>query len=139
MVANQELFLLAPIGALAALFFAVLFFRTMKKADAGTERMQEIAGYVKEGAQAYLSQQYKVVSVFFGFAFLFFLFLAFVLKVQSPWVPFAFITGGFFSGLAGYIGMKTATLASVRTTQAARTSLNKALQIAFRSGSEELC
>ena len=135
MVANQGLFLLAPFGALAALFFAVLFFRSMKKADAGTERMQAIAGYVKEGAQAYLSQQYKVVSIFFGFAFLFFIFLAFVLKVQSPWVPFAFITGGFFSGLAGYIGMKTATLASVRTTQAARTSLNKALQIAFRSGS----
>ena len=135
MVANQGFFLLAPIGALVALFFAVLFFRNMKKQDAGTEQMKKIAGYVKEGAQAYLAQQYKVVAIFFGFAFLFFLFLAFILKVQSPWVPFAFITGGFFSGLAGFIGMKTATLASVRTTQAARTSLNKALQIAFRSGS----
>ncbi len=96
--------------------------------------MTEIAEHVRQGAKAYLAQQYKVVAIFFAFAFVFFAFLAFVLKVQSPWVPFAFITGGFFSGLAGYIGMNTATLASVRTTNAARTSLNDALKISFRSG-----
>jgi K(+)-stimulated pyrophosphate-energized sodium pump len=132
---NHFLFLMAPLGAVAALLFAFIFFRNMKKEDPGNERMQTIAGYVKEGAQAYLRQQYRVVALFFLAAFLFFLLLAFVLKVQSPWVPFAFVSGGFFSALAGYIGMKTATMASVRTAQAARTSLNKALQVAFRSGS----
>ena len=127
-------FILAPVSAVIALAFAAFFFKNMKKADTGTDRMREIAGHVRKGAQAYLRQQYKVVAIFFIFAFVFFVFLAFVLKVQSPWVPFAFITGGFFSGLAGYIGMNTATLASVRTTSAARESLNGALKIAFRSG-----
>ena len=131
---SETWFILAPISSVLALIFAFIFFKQMKKSDTGTARMEQIAGYVRKGAKAYLKQQYKVVAIFFIFAFVFFAFLAYVLHVQSGWVPFAFLTGGFFSGLAGYFGMNTATLASVRTTNAARTSLNKALKIAFRSG-----
>jgi len=103
--------------------------------DEGTPRMKEIASYVREGAFAYLKQQYKVVAIFFVFASIFLSILAFVFKVQSPWVPFAFLTGGFFSGLAGFIGMNTATKSSARTAWAAKESLNRGLQIAFRGGS----
>jgi len=127
-------FYLVPFGSLLALFFTWLFFKQMKKAPAGNETMVQIATAVKKGAMAYLKQQYKVVAVFFIVAAIFFAFLSFVLKIQSPWVPFAFLTGGFFSALAGYIGMKTATAASSRTAEAARYSLNGALKIAFRSG-----
>lgn len=128
------LFWLAPVGSLLALFFAYYFFSTMVKSDPGTEKSQEIAGYVKEGAMSYLWAQYRDVGIFFVIAFAFFAFLAFVLRVQSPWTPFAFITGGFFSALSGYLGMKTATNASNRTAAAAAKSLNQGLQVAFRSG-----
>jgi len=130
----NTLFIIAPIGSALALVFAYIFFINMKKKDPGNKTMQEIAHYVKEGAKAYIKRQYKVVALFFLFAFIFFFILAFVLHVQSKWTPFAFLTGGFFSGLAGYLGMMTATTASNRTTEGARHSLNQALQIAFRSG-----
>ncbi len=131
----DTLFIIAPIGSALALVFAYIFFINMKKKDPGNKTMQEIAFHVKEGAKAYIKRQYKVVALFFLFAFIFFFILAFVLHVQSKWTPFAFLTGGFFSALAGYLGMMTATDASNRTAQAARTSLNSALRIAFRSGS----
>ncbi len=133
-MSGEMLFLVAPFSAIVALGFAWMFYRSMKKEDEGTETMKKIASYVRQGAIAYLRQQYKVVAIFFVVAAAFFAFLAFVLKVQSPWVVGAFLTGGFFSGVAGYFGMTTATQASSRTTQAARTSLDKALKVAFRSG-----
>ncbi len=128
------IFWAVPAGALIALIFARVFFIQMKKEDEGTDLMKNIAGYVREGAMAYLKQQYKIVGIFFLIMTLIFSVLAYVLHVQNPWVPFAFITGGFFSGLAGFFGMKTATYASGRTANAARQSLNKGLRIAFRSG-----
>jgi K(+)-stimulated pyrophosphate-energized sodium pump len=133
-VDTQLFFWLAPAGAVIALVFAWIFFSSMMKSDPGNEKSQEIAGYVKEGAMSYLWSQYKVVGIFFIAAFIFFAILAFVLKVQSPWTPFAFLTGGFFSGLSGYLGMITATNASNRTSAAAAKSLNQGLQVAFRSG-----
>jgi K(+)-stimulated pyrophosphate-energized sodium pump len=128
------LWYIAPIGAIAALFFAAIFFQQVKRANPGNERMQEIAKYVREGAFAYLKQQYKGVILFFVGAFLVFQFMSLVLGVLHWLVPFAFLTGGFFSGLAGYIGMNTATLASNRTAQACTESLNKGLRVAFRGG-----
>ncbi|HET6882409.1 MAG TPA: sodium-translocating pyrophosphatase [Pirellulales bacterium] len=119
---------------MAALVQAFLFYKSMKEADEGTPKMIEIAGYVRTGANAYLRQQYKVVAFFFVIIFVLLAVAAFVLKVQSEWVPFAFITGGFFSGLAGWFGMKTATWASSRTAAGAQKSLNQGLQVAFRSG-----
>jgi K(+)-stimulated pyrophosphate-energized sodium pump len=113
---------------------AWFFFRSMLNADEGTPRMREIAGHVRRGAMAYLKQQYKVVTIVFVVLAIVFSFMAYVLKVQNPWVPFAFLTGGFFSGLAGFFGMKTATYASARTANAARQSLDGGLKIAFRSG-----
>ena len=110
------------------------FFRSMMKEDEGTERMKEIAAHVRKGAMAYLKQQYKVVTIVFVVLAIVFAFMAYVLKVQNPWVPFAFLTGGLFSGLAGFFGMKTATYASARTAHGARTGLDKGLKIAFRSG-----
>lgn len=130
----QFMFWLAPLGSIVALVFAYYFFNSMMQSDPGSEKSQEIAGYVKEGAMSYLWSQYRVVGVFFVVAFAFFAFLAFVLKVQSPWTPLAFLTGGFFSGLSGYLGMITATNASNRTTAAAAKSLNQGLTVAFRSG-----
>ncbi len=121
-------------GAGLALYQARQFFTWMEAQPAGTPRMVEIAGFVRTGADAYLKQQYKVVAMFFGAIFLLLAVMAFVLKVQSAWVPFAFISGGLFSGLAGWFGMKTATLASNRTAAGAERSLNEGLQIAFRSG-----
>lgn len=121
-------------AALIALGFAYLFFRQMMKEDEGTPTMKEIAKFVRDGAMAYLKQQYKIVTIVFVILAIFFAVLAYVFKVQNPWVPFAFITGGFFSGLAGFIGMKTATYASGRTANAARRSLNSGLKVAFRSG-----
>ena len=129
-----NIFWLIPLASVAALGFAYYFFRQMKKQSEGDERMQEIALYVRKGAMAYLKQQYKVVTIVFVILSLFFAFLAYVLHVQNLWVPFAFLTGGFFSGLAGFIGMKTATYASARTAYAASQSLNKGLRVAFRSG-----
>ncbi len=125
---------IAPFGALIACLFAWLFYGGMKKAEQGNEAMERIAGFVRQGAYAYLKQQYKIVGIVFVFLCAFFIWLAFGLNIQSHWVPFAFLTGGFFSGLCGYLGMKTATMASSRTSQAARKSLNGALQVAFRSG-----
>ena len=127
-------FWLVPIASLVALAMAGYFFRQMRKEDEGTPRMIEIAEFVRKGAMAYLRQQYKVVTIVFIVLALVFAFMAYVLKVQNPWVPFAFLTGGFFSGLAGFFGMKTATYASARTANAARKSLNSGLKVAFRSG-----
>ena len=128
------LFYLVPAASLIALFFAWFFFRQMMKESEGTVTMKEIAQYVREGAMAYLKQQYKVVTVVFIVLAVFFAILAYGFGVQNPWVPFAFLTGGFFSGLAGFIGMKTATYASARTANAVSRSLNDGLRIAFRSG-----
>ena len=122
------------VAALAALTQAYLFFRAMMASDEGNDRMIELAGHVRDGAQAYLTQQYKVVIKFFIVIFVFLTLAAFVLKVQSEYVPFAFVTGGLFSGLAGFFGMKTATWASSRTAAGAKKSLNEGLRVAFRSG-----
>lgn len=122
-------------GSVIALLFAFVFYRQMKRQDEGTPTMRQIAQYVREGAMAYLKQQYKVVVIVFICLAVFFAILAYGFGVQNPWVPFAFLTGGFFSGLAGFIGMKTATFASGRTANACRKSLNGGLKIAFRSGS----
>ncbi len=127
-------FWLVPIAALVALGVALCLFRQMMLQDEGSARMREIGGYVRSGAMAYLRQQYKVVLIIFIVLALVFAFMAYVLKVQNPWVPFAFLTGGFFSGLAGFFGMKTATYASTRTAQAACKGLDAGLRVAFRSG-----
>ena len=128
------IFWLAPLSALISLGFAGIFFLAMKREDPGTERMVQIAAHVTAGAHAYLRQQYKVVLVVFVLLLLVFLFLAFGLKVQNPLAPLAFLTGGLFSGLAGFFGMKTATHAASRTAQAASFSLDRGLRVAFRSG-----
>ncbi len=122
------------VAALTALVQAKLFYNQMIGSDRGTDRMQEIAGFVREGADAYLRQQFRIVVAFFVLIATLLALAAFVLEVQSPFVPFAFVTGGFFSGLAGWFGMKTATAASNRTAAAAEKSLNQGLQVAFRSG-----
>lgn len=127
-------FWLVPFASVCALAMAWYFFKYMMKEDEGTVRMKEIAGYVRIGAMAYLKQQYKVVAVIFIILCLVFAFMAYVLHVQNPWVPFAFLTGGIFSGLCGFFGMKTATYASARTANAVRSSLDRGLRIAFRSG-----
>lgn len=126
-------FYLVPAASLVALFFAFYFYKKMMKESEGTEKMKLIASYVREGAMSYLKQQYKVVTLVFIVLALLFATMAFF-GLQNNWVPFAFLTGGFFSGLAGFFGMKTATYASARTTNAVRRSLNSGLQIAFRSG-----
>jgi len=129
-----SVFWLVPVASIVALGMAWFFFRQMMKEDEGTPRMCEIAGHVRRGAMAYLKQQYKVVAIVFVVLALLFAFMAYVLHVQNPWVPFAFLTGGLFSGLAGFFGMKTATYASGRTANGARKGLNQGLRIAFRSG-----
>ena len=131
----MTLYWFAPASAIIALVFAYIFYKEVMGYDEGNDTMREIAGHVRDGAYAYLHQQYRIVAYFFAGAFVFLLFLAFGLHVQSKWVPFAFLTGGFFSALAGYIGMKTATNASARTTEGARHSLNRGLIVAFRAGS----
>lgn len=129
-----SVFWIVPVASIVALSMAWYFFKSMLSSDEGTPRMKEIAKYVRDGAMAYLKQQYKVVTyVFIALAILFSI-MAYVLHVQNVWVPFAFLTGGFFSGLAGFFGMKTATYASGRTANAARKSLDAGLKIAFRSG-----
>jgi len=125
--------LLAPIGSLLALIFAIFFSWSVLKKDRGTEKMQEIAEAVKEGARAYLKRQYSVVAIFFAVVFCILLWLS-IKGYLVIFVPFAFLTGGFFSGLAGYIGMTMATSASDRTANSARTSLNSALRVAFSGG-----
>ncbi len=129
-----SVFWLVPIASVTALTMAWYFFRSMMEADEGTPRMKEIAGHVRRGAMAYLKQQYKVVLIVFVVLAVIFAIMAYGLGVQNPWVPVAFLTGGFFSGLAGFFGMKTATYASARTAHAAQKSLDGGLKIAFRSG-----
>ncbi len=129
-----SVFWLVPIASIVALCMAWHFFSQMMKESEGTPRMAEIASHVRKGAMAYLKQQYKVVLYVFIVLAIVFSFMAYVLHVQNPWVPFAFLTGGFFSGLAGFFGMKTATYASARTANAARQSLDGGLKVAFRSG-----
>jgi len=125
---------IAFVASITALVFAYRFFKAMMAADEGNAEMIEIAAHVRTGANAYLWQQYKIVFLFFVLIFGLLAFLAFYLHVQNVMVPFAFLTGGFFSGLAGWCGMKTATWASSRTTAGAQKSLNQGLQVAFRSG-----
>ncbi len=124
---------IAPISAIISLAIAFIFFKLLIEKEEGTAKMIEIASHVREGAMAYLKKQYRTVSLVFLILFIVFIILAF-LGIQNPFVPIAFLTGGFFSGLCGYLGMKSATLASARTAHGARTSLNQGLQIAFRSG-----
>ncbi len=126
-------FYLVPVASVVALIFAYYFFKRMMKESEGTEKMKTIARHVREGAMSYLKQQYKVVTAVFIVLALLFAVMAFF-GLQNNWVPFAFLTGGFFSGLAGFFGMKTATYASARTANAVRRSLNSGLQVAFRSG-----
>jgi K(+)-stimulated pyrophosphate-energized sodium pump len=124
---------LAVICSVAALVMAVYFYKKMMGDPEGTEKMIEIATHVREGAYAYLFRQYKVVTLVFAVLLAIFAYLAYI-GVQNPFVPIAFLTGGFFSGLCGFLGMKTATNASARTAQGASESLNKGLTVAFRSG-----
>ncbi|MBR5849363.1 MAG: sodium-translocating pyrophosphatase [Bacteroidaceae bacterium] len=128
------LFWFVPAASVLALAFAAYFYKQMKAESEGTERMAYIAKAVRQGAMAYLKQQYKVVSVVFLCLAAVFAVMAYVFKIQNEWVPFAFLTGGLFSGLSGFFGMKTATYASARTANAARNSMNSGLRMAFRSG-----
>jgi K(+)-stimulated pyrophosphate-energized sodium pump len=130
----SNLFWIVPVASILALFFAWFFFRQVMKESEGTDLMKKIASHVRKGAMAYLKQQYKVVGIFFLVLTILFAILAYGFNLQNTWVPFAFLTGGFFSGLAGFFGMKTATYASARTANAAKESLNRGLRVAFRSG-----
>ncbi len=130
----SNLFWIVPVASVLALFFAWFFFRQVMKESEGTDLMKKIASHVRKGAMAYLKQQYKVVGLFFLVLTILFAILAYGFNLQNTWVPFAFLTGGFFSGLAGFFGMKTATYASARTANAAKESLNHGLRVAFRSG-----
>ena len=129
----DSIFWIVPVASVTALLFALIFFKSMIKKPEGTDKMKEIAQYVRDGAMAYIKRQYKVVAIVFVFLVIFLLILA-QIGVQNPFVPVAFLTGGFFSGLCGYLGMRTATYASARTAQGASHSLNQGLKIAFRSG-----
>ncbi len=129
----ERLFLCVLLASVLALGFAYFFYRWMKKEDEGSDLMKQIAQYVREGAMAYLKQQYKVVIIVFVVLAVLFTIMAYF-GLQNNWVPFAFLTGGLFSGLAGFFGMKTATYASARTANAAKNSLNSGLKVAFRSG-----
>ncbi|MEO0238079.1 MAG: sodium/proton-translocating pyrophosphatase, partial [candidate division WOR-3 bacterium] len=132
---NDNLLLLLPFfGSLLSLVFAFIFYRNMQLHPKGDEKMEEIASIVRKGAFAYLKEQYRSVGIFFIFVFIILFIVSYFLKLQSLWTPFAFLTGGFFSGLAGFIGMNTATQASSRTAQAAKKSLDEALKVAFRAG-----
>ena len=130
----SNLFWIVPAASVLALSFAYYFFKQMMNESEGTDTMKTIASHVRKGAMAYLKQQYKVVGIVFVVITILFAFMAYVLKIQNPWVPFAFLTGGFFSGLSGFFGMKTATYASGRAANAAQRSLNDGLRVAFRSG-----
>ncbi|MDZ7738161.1 MAG: sodium-translocating pyrophosphatase [Bacteroidales bacterium] len=129
----SSLFWIVPVASLTALLFAWIFFKSMMKTSEGTDKMKEIAQHVRDGAMAYIKSQYKVVAIVFLFLVIFLTILAYM-GVQNPFVPVAFLTGGFFSGLCGYLGMRTATYASARTAHGASKSLNQGLKIAFRSG-----
>lgn len=131
---EQTLFWLVPASSVLALLFAWYFHRQMLQESEGTPQMMKIAAAVRKGAMSYLKQQYKIVGIVFVCLAVMFAIMAYGFHVQNAWVPVAFLTGGFFSGLSGYLGMKTATYASARTANAARKSLNSGLRIAFRSG-----
>jgi K(+)-stimulated pyrophosphate-energized sodium pump len=131
---NEPLFWIAPLAALVALVFAWIFFRDMRQQDEGTGVMRRIGRHVRHGAMAYLRQQYRIMLLVFAGLALLFAVLAYGFDLQNRWLPFTFLGGGFFSALAGYFGMQTATLASTRTAAAARTSLGQSLRVAFRSG-----
>jgi len=131
---EQTLFWLVPASSILALVFAWYFHRQMMQESEGTPQMMKIAAAVRKGAMSYLKQQYKIVGIVFVCLAVMFAIMAYGFHVQNAWVPVAFLTGGFFSGLSGYLGMKTATYASARTAHAARKSLNSGLRIAFRSG-----
>lgn len=131
---TDSLFWLVPVSSVIALVLARFFYVRMKKESEGTPQMAKIASYVRQGAMSYLRQQYKIVSIVFLCLVILFAIMAYGFQLQNAWVPVAFLTGGFFSGLAGFLGMKTATYASARTANAARSSLNAGLRIAFRSG-----
>ena len=131
---EQILFWMIPASSLLALLLAWYFYRQMMGADEGTPVMRKIALHVRQGAMSYLKQQYKVVGIVFIVLCALFAIMAYGFNLQNAWVPVAFLTGGFFSGLSGFLGMKTATYASARTANAARNSLNSGLRIAFRSG-----
>lgn len=131
---TDSLFWLVPVSSVIALVLAWFFYVRMKKESEGTPQMAKIASYVRQGAMSYLRQQYKIVSIVFFCLVILFAIMAYGFQLQNAWVPVAFLTGGFFSGLAGFLGMKTATYASARTANAARSSLNAGLRIAFRSG-----
>ncbi len=131
---ENYLFWIVPVSSLIALSLAWFFYRGMMKESEGTEVMKTIARHVRKGAMSYLKQQYKIVGIVFIVLVILFSVMAYGFHLQNNWVPIAFLTGGFFSGLSGFLGMKTATHASARTANAARESLNKGLRVAFRSG-----
>lgn len=130
----NPVFWLVPASAVVALLLAWYFYREMMRESEGTDLMKRIASHVRKGAMSYLKQQYKIVGCVFLALVVLFSIMAYGFQLQNPWVPVAFLTGGFFSGLSGYLGMKTATYASARTANAARSSLNRGLRVAFRSG-----
>ncbi len=132
MISNSIIYIVLA-ASILALAFAFIFYKQMMKQDEGTDLMKKIAAHVRKGAMAYLKQQYKVVIIVFIILAAIFGIMAYF-KLQNGIVWFAFLTGGFFSGLAGFFGMKTATYASARTANAARNSLNSGLKVAFRSG-----
>ena len=123
----------APIFSSTALLIAFVLYQKLLNESEGTEKMKEIAGYVKEGAMAYLAKQNRVILVVFSIVFLILVVLSY-LGIQNMFVPLIFLSGGFWSGVSGYLGMKTATNASARTASACQTSLNKGLKVAFRGG-----
>ena len=127
-------FWLVPVASIVALVLAWYFYRQMMGESEGTDTMKRIASHVRKGAMSYLKQQYRIVGCVFLCLVVLFSIMAYGFRLQNPWVPVAFLTGGFFSGLSGFLGMKTATYASARTANAARTSLNGGLRVAFRSG-----
>ncbi len=131
---NDPVFWLVPASAIVALFLAWYFYREMLRQSEGTDTMKRIASHVRKGAMSYLKQQYKIVGWVFAALVVLFAVMAYGFQLQNAWVPVAFLTGGFFSGLSGFLGMKTATYASARTANAARNSLNSGLRVAFRSG-----
>ena len=131
----EFLMILAPVAALVALFFALFTARSVKKAEEGTERMKSIAESIRHGASAYLKRQYKTVGIFFAVVFVVLIVLSFGFGLVNRFTPFAFLTGGIFSGLAGFVGMTVAVRSNVRTANAAEKSLNSGLRVAFRSGS----
>jgi len=127
--------ILVPIASLTALLTALFFYMWIQKQDAGNEQVRRIASYIREGAIAYLKQQYKTSGLFFIIIFILLLILSLGPKIVNIYVPFMFLTGAFFSGLCGFFGMLTSTMSSSRTTNSASHSINAALRISFRGGS----